>query len=46
MGANMTLIFTNPEFEDLIKDGIKKHTIRADKWIFKKTNMITQILFL
>jgi len=27
----MLLTFTKPEFEDLIKDGIKKHTIRADK---------------
>ena len=27
----MLLTFTKPEFENLIKDGIKKHTIRADK---------------
>lgn len=27
----MLLTFTKPEFEQLIKDGIKKHTIRADK---------------
>ena len=27
----MLLTFKKPEFEDLIKDGIKKHTIRADK---------------
>lgn len=27
----MLLTFTKPEFESLIKDGIKKHTIRADK---------------
>ena len=27
----MLLTFTKPEFENLIKDGIKKHTIREDK---------------
>lgn len=27
----MLLTFTKPEFENLIKDGTKKHTIRADK---------------